>query len=333
MTRGWILGLAGFGVAVLIAAGVGFYVLISSASDEFRQGFARGMAESLAGLDTERFVTDRRGFVTTLPHVEVDRSLPPPPPPGRFDLVRYAAPLGPQWAYVTPVRNDGVRRPAVVYVHGGFEWSLGDVWTPNPYENDQSGGAFERPDLVVMHPSLRGSHDNPGRNECFLGEVDDVIAAAEHLAARPDVDPTRIHLVGHSTGGTLALLVAAAPSRFADVVAFGPSSHGDYGDDDCFPEGLAEQELNVRSPIQYVDVIRKPTWIVEGAEYGNTDAIDLMREYFGMAPIQVVIVPGLDHFSVLRPGTEVVADAIVAGTMTIDEAAIRARREAAIGAP
>ena len=331
MSRALILGLAGFGLFVLVGSTVAAIVFVRSLDEEDMRGFARGVAEGLArgaggegvggeGLvdDPERFANDRRALgPTALPHVPVDRSVPEAPRTPHLELVRYAAPLGPQWAYATPVRTDA-RRPAVVYVGGGFDWGIGDVWTPQPYENDQSGAAFQRPDLVVMYPSLRGSHDNPGRNECFLGEVDDLLAAGDYLAGRPDVDPARIYLVGHSTGGTLAMLVAAARPRFAGIFAFGPHSHADYGDDDCFPEGLPELELKVRSPVDYVDVIRTPTWVIEGEVDGNTAGIEWMKEYVGDAPVRFLVVPGLDHFSVLRPASDLLVEAIVSGPIVDD---------------
>ena len=96
------------------------------------------------------------------------------------------------------------------------------AWAPALRENDQSARGFRESGVVLMLPSLRGSNLNPGRNEFFFGEVDDVIAAANWLATRPDVDPNRIYLGGHSTGGTLALLVAESTPRFRAVFAFGP---------------------------------------------------------------------------------------------------------------
>lgn len=55
----------------------------------------------------------------------------------------------------------------------------------------------------MMFPSLRGGNDNPGVKEGFLAEVDDVLAAADFLGKQNYVDPGRIYLGGHSTGGTL----------------------------------------------------------------------------------------------------------------------------------
>ena len=65
-----------------------------------------------------------------------------------------------------------------------------------------------------MFPSLRGGNDNPGRREGFFGEVDDILAATDYLARQPHVDPKRIYLGGHSTGGTMVMLVAESTDRY-----------------------------------------------------------------------------------------------------------------------
>lgn len=76
--------------------------------------------------------------------------------------------------------------------------------------------------------------------------------------------------------------------------------------------------------------ITTPTFLIEGEEMGNADSVDALHAAPGSAPIRKVLVPGLDHFSVLAPGTEVVAAAILADEgagpdLRIDEAAILAR--------
>jgi dipeptidyl aminopeptidase/acylaminoacyl peptidase len=77
---------------------------------------------------------------------------------------------------------------------------------------------------------LRGGNDNPGRREGFLGEVDDVLAAADHLSKLPHIDPTQIYLGGHSTGGTLALLVAECSNT---SIAIRPMSEKTRCDHHC----------------------------------------------------------------------------------------------------
>lgn len=238
---------------------------------------------------------------------------PAPEPPGEiFDRIHYPAPLGDNVAYVTPV-SKGDRRPAIVWITGGFNWGIGESsWRPAPRSNDQSAASFREAGLVLMRPSLRGSNDNPGRNECFLGEVDDVIAAGRYLASRPDVDPDRIYLGGHSTGGTLVLLVAASTERFRGVIAFGPvDDPRGYGE--CIPTDLEGPEARLRAPIEFLDQIRNPTLIIEGTEGGNTTSFGAFELARGDAPVQLLAVSTADHFDVLAPVSELLARAIVEG--------------------
>lgn len=271
----------------------------------------------------------RQGLVTTV-FLPTDPAPPAEPDPAMFDLVRYPAPLGDNVAYVTPERT-GEKRPAIIWIAGGFDWGIGPVaWEEQGRENDQSARAFREAGMALMLPALRGSNGNPGANECMLGEVDDVVAAARWLATRSDVDPDRIWVGGHSTGGTLALLVAESrPAGIRGVVAFGPIDDvREYGDR-CVPGGADEREWQARSPEIYASTITIPTWIVEG-ENGNARGARHIRNAGGSAPIETLLVPGRDHFSVLAPGTEVVAAAILADTgptvaIAITEAAILAR--------
>ncbi len=57
---------------------------------------------------------------------------------------------------------------------------------------------------------LEGENDNPGQFELFYGEVDDAVAAIDYLRSVPYVDPSRIYLAGHSTGGSITLYPPAA---------------------------------------------------------------------------------------------------------------------------
>ncbi|MCA9574942.1 MAG: prolyl oligopeptidase family serine peptidase [Myxococcales bacterium] len=247
-----------------------------------------------------------------------DPTPPPAPPSDVFELVRYAAPLGDNVAYVTPVRPspDGARRPGLIWLSGGFRWSLGaHMWTPGPPENDQSATAFLAPDLVLMRPALRGVNGNPGDVECFVGEVDDVLAAAEYLATRPDVDPARIYLGGHSTGGTLALLAAESSARFRAVVALGaaPDARG-YGEPRCIPSDATTAEAELRAPALYLHEIRTPTVVAEGALGSWSRTYPALEAQRGTAPVTILSVPGLDHRTLVRPACLALLEAIRADT-------------------
>jgi len=243
-----------------------------------------------------------------------DSTPAPEPPTGVLEKVYYDAPLGKNVAYVTPVQP-GARRPAILWIQGGFQWGIdASVWKDAPRSNDQSAAAFRKAGIVEMYPALRGASQNPGHPECFLGEIDDVLAAAELLAKRPDVDPKRVYLGGHSTGGVMVLLAAASTPRFRTVFAFGPvADPRQYGTDGCLPPNTSDAEARPRAPIEFLHEIVTPTFIIEGAK-GNAAILPLLQKRIGKAPITILEIPDATHFSDLGPGCDVIAKAILADT-------------------
>lgn len=147
---------------------------------------------------------------------------PATPPAGTFNLVRYPAPPGELAAYLTPAPKGTDKHAAIVWIGGGDSAAIGDMWSEQDPKNDQSASAFRKAGIVLMVVSLRGGNDNPGEREGLYGEVDDVKAAGDFLARLPYVDPARIYLGGHSTGGTLVLLTMATTTQFRAAFAFGP---------------------------------------------------------------------------------------------------------------
>lgn len=259
---------------------------------------------------------ERRLHFSTHVFAETSHTPAPTPPAGVLTKVTYPAPLGSNVAYVTPNRP-GKKRPAVVWIGSGLDWSIGEVaWQKASRGTDRSARAFREAGLVSMYPALRGSNENPGKNECFLGEVDDLLAAQSYLGTREDVDPERIYLAGHATGGTLSLLAAASSSRFAAVFAFGPVSdvrqYGTPGGGGCLPADAAAEEVTLRAPVNFVGSIRTPTFVFEGGVGGNADVFDDLRAR-ASSSVHFTVVPGLDSTAILAPGTEVIARAILAG--------------------
>lgn len=259
---------------------------------------------------------DLRKNLKTAVAGERDETPAPEPPKGVLEKVMYDAPLGKNVAYITPVKP-GAKGPAIVWIHGGFNWGLDSTeWEDAPRDNDQSGSAFRKAGIAEMYPALRGDNGNPGHEECFLGEVDDVLAAADFLAKRPDVDPTRIYLGGHSTGAVMALLAVESTTRFRQVFAFGPVANPkQYGPNSCLPAEVADldAEWRPRAPIEWLHQIATPTLIIEG-EQGNAAVFPMMQKRSGRAPIRYVVVPGATHFTDLGPGSELIAKAILADT-------------------
>lgn len=226
------------------------------------------------------------------------------PPQDVLKLISYKGPLGDMAAYVSPSPGDGKRHPAIIWLVGGFSNSIGDfAWTPGPEANDQSASGFRDAGIVMLYPSLRGGNDNPGCIENFMGEVDDVVAAARHLATLDYVDPERIYLGGHSTGGTLALLVAASTDQFRAVFALGPV--GDvrgYGAETLAFDTSDNKEALLRAPKVWLKYIKTRTHIFEGAKNpGNADELAVLEQAKGRAPVTCHLIPDGNHFSIIRP--------------------------------
>jgi acetyl esterase/lipase len=270
----------------------------------------------------------RRGFATKLGGPQPAAEPVPQPPPDRFRLIKYPSPAGELSAYITPDPGDGRKHPAIVWITGGDCNSIGEVWEPAPRENDQTAAAYRRNGIVLMFPSLRGGNDNPGRREGFLGEVDDVLAAADDLGKQSYVDPARIYLGGHSTGGTLAMLVAEMSDRFRTVFAFGPVDDvRSYGGQFVYHQPGNLKESVLRSPGYWLDSVRAPLFVIEGTA-GNIEALRTMQSKSTNPLVRFVSVPGLDHFGILAPANEVIAAKILAdkgptASMTLSEQEVK----------
>lgn len=234
----------------------------------------------------------------------------PVPPPGILEKVTFPGPLGRYEAYASPVGTH--TRPAMVWIAGGFEWGLdASAWRAPDRDNDQSARAFREAGMVLMLPALRGNNTSPGDREYFVGEVEDILAAVAYVRARPDVDPARVYLGGHSTGGTLALLAAASGLDVRAVVAFGPVDDvRGYGKG--VPFELDEAQARARSPVYWMHLIRAPTWVIEGAREGNADVFPVLRRASAGAPVSFYAITGGDHFDVLAPLTEHLARTMMA---------------------
>jgi dipeptidyl aminopeptidase/acylaminoacyl peptidase len=233
-----------------------------------------------------------------------------------FRLVNYDSPLGPMAAYVGVSPNDGQKHPAIIWIVGGFDNSIGEVsWAPADPTNDQSASAFRKAGIVMMYPSLRGGNRNPGSVEGFYGEVDDVLAAADFLAKQTYVDSNRIYLGGHSTGGTLALLIAELDSRFRAVFAFGPVNDiRGYGSENLPFRLLDRKESELRSPGRWLHGIHNPTFVFEGTRQSNIGELTLLSHRSHNPLIQFHRLEGATHFSGLAPVSRLIAEKIVADT-------------------
>jgi acetyl esterase/lipase len=269
-------------------------------------------------LDSRSLATARTGFVTRVSTDRLDGFEGKPavvPPRGVLERRSFQGPVGRLTAYVSPDAGDGTRRPCVVWAHGGFgglgEW----LWQPAPRSNDQSVRAFREAGIVVVAPSFRGEDDNGGRHERYLGEADDYLAAARYAATLRYVDPNRIYLAGHSSGGTLVLLGSELSTAFRAAFSIG-------GDTDLVNirdvpfDRHDEKELAVRRAAPFVRAIRVPTFYFEGSRGATFGSAQWMaaRARESNTPFYAYPVRQASHFTILAPLTELLARKILADT-------------------
>jgi len=254
----------------------------------------------------------REGHTTRVVKSGESLSAPDKPTGKEFELTYYQSPVGRLAAYLTADPGDGKKHPAIVWITGGDNNSIGDVWTPQARSNDQSASAFRKAGIVMMFPSQRGGNNNPGQREGFYGEVDDILAATDHMAKLPYVDANQIYLGGHSTGGTMAMLVGACSDRYRAIFSLGPvAAIRQYGGDFVYCDTNNEKEMQLRSPIYWMHCVKSPMYVIEGAS-GNWDgAIEIMAEQNSNPNIQFFKIAGHDHFSVIGPIAEKLAGQIV----------------------
>ena len=296
--------------------GGGLTVLLILTCAGFRIARRAGVFQPAAVSDTSKSLPEARaGFATKLTRRESAGQPAPNPPPAIFRKVKYPAPPGDLTAYLSPDPGDGKKHPAIVWVTGGDCNTLDDVWKPGPPDNEQTASAYRLAGIPMMFPSLRGGNDNPGVKEGFFGEVDDVLAAADFLGEQSFVDPTRVYLGGHSTGGTLVVLAAESSARFRAVFSFGPADEVTGYERRFCPFNMNDRkEVEIRSPGLWLHSVRCPLFVFEGTVEGNTDSLLTMKRQSNNPLAHFYPVKGGNHVDILDPVNRLIAGKILADT-------------------
>jgi acetyl esterase/lipase len=275
-----ILGVCGV-PAVLVCGGIGVLAY-------------RLMAPSSFPAQTEDYIEARKHF-----HTRLVRQGPAPqpggqelPPPGVKEVEYQSGGLRLK-AWVNQVSGD-LKRPAVLFLHGGFAFGADDWDQAQP---------FRDAGFVVLAPILRGENGQPGVFSLFYDELEDVLSAAEALAALPDVDPSRLYVAGHSVGGTLALLAAMSSKQFRAAASF--SGSPDHVAFVRFQEEIVPfdqndpREFQMRSPLAFPQSLKCPTRLYFGNQEillrGSNEETARQAKSFGL-DVEAVSVPG-DHMT------------------------------------
>jgi len=215
----------------------------------------------------------------------------------------------------------GLRKPAIIYVHGGpprqmlLGWHYSDYYS-NAYALNQY---LASRGFVVLSVNYRLGigygrefHHPPQGGAQGAAEYQDVKASAEWLARQPQVDPRRIGIYGGSYGG---FLTALALARNSDLFAAGVDIHGvhDWSGERARPLLASDRyekapdtqrALDVAwqsSPISSVSTWRSPVLLIHGDDDRNvrfSQTVDLARrlEAQKVAFEELIIPDDTHHF-------------------------------------
>jgi len=201
-------------------------------------------------------------------------------------------------AWLSKTSGADGKRPAVLFLHGGFAFDREDWDLSQP---------FRDAGFIVMTPILRGENGQPGSFTLWYDEVDDVLAAAEFLSKQANVDPARLFLAGSSAGGTLTLLSAMASKRFRAAASFSASPDQallvQHAKLELPFDKTNARELQMRSPLAYAGSIKCPFRIY----YATQDHFVLTSQRTAAVAkekglnVEAVKIEG-DHGSIVPPG-------------------------------
>jgi dipeptidyl aminopeptidase/acylaminoacyl peptidase len=186
-------------------------------------------------------------------------------------------------AWYLPAAKDKPPHPAVVWSHGGPSVQVFDAWNPYLQSISQSG-------FAVLAPNFRGSSGYGARfldmkiSDVGGGDLEDVVAGAEWLRRRPEVDKSKIAIMGGSYGGFMTLMaLTKKPGVFSAGVAIAPvtdwsemykSSDNVYRKvlEEIFegpPDKRGELYRN-RSPVTHISQIKAPVLVTCGRKDSRT---------------------------------------------------------------
>ena len=245
---------------------------------------------------TQDYAEARKTFKTKLLRSSPapQESSPVEPPPG-VDQIEYSK-LNRLKAWISAAPSNSSKKPAVLFLHGGFAFGADDWESTKP---------FRDAGFIVMTPLLRGENGQPGSYSMFYDEVTDVLSALDFLSAQPNVDKSRIFVAGHSVGGTLTMLTAMASKKVRGAASFSGSPDQiswSEGRPEIVPfDPAAVKEFQMRSPIAFPGSFKCPMRLFYGDQEFGFSAVTEKLAVLAKGKklnVEAVKITG-DHFSAL----------------------------------
>jgi len=215
-------------------------------------------------------------------------------------------------SFFAPDRGDGY--PTICLCHG---IPSGQPPTPGDGGYPELAEWFCKAGYAVLVFSFRGAGESGG-NIDMVGWTEDVKTAVDYLYELPEVDSSRIALVGFSGGAAVSVVEAAKDKRVAGVAALACPAEfelflkdgnpkdmvayfrniGTIRDDD-FPHSPEEwfKGFGIVRPLDYVvDMANRPLLLVHGDKDETVDVSHAYQMYDKASePKKLVILEGAGH--------------------------------------
>lgn len=203
----------------------------------------------------------------------------------------------------------GKKYPMVIYIHGGPHSAYGEGWF-DEFQNLAAQGMF------VLFTNPRGSSNYGAdftystRGRWGMEDYQDLMKAVDIVAARPDVDSTKMGATGGSYGGFMTTWIATKTNRFKAIQTDRTITDWTYWYGASDAQGLTEFEFfgkpwdnqklyDELSPIRYVQKVKTPMLIVQSEEdhrtpMGSAEIWFMSLKKQGV-PVELVRYPRSNH--------------------------------------
>lgn len=212
--------------------------------------------------------------------------------------------------FLPPNARANDKLPAVIFSHGGPTRQMWLGWHSMYYYHQTYGGNqyLASKGYAVLSVNYRGGigygrafREAPKRGLRGASEYQDIVAAAQYLRGRSDVDANRIGLWGGSYGGFLTALGLA---RNSDLFAAGVDIHGvhDWTQRLSAAGGADRDAMKVAldaSPIGSAEKWRSPVLFIHGDDDRSvvfSQTTELARRLRELnKPFEQMVIPGEAH--------------------------------------
>ncbi len=202
----------------------------------------------------------------------------------------------------------GKKYPVALYIHGGPHSQYNEGW----FDEFQSlAGAG----VAVLYTNPRGSSGyntefQLTRGRWFAEDYQDLMKGVDVVAARADIDSTRMGVTGGSYGGVMTAWITSHTNRFKAAQTDRMISEWTYWWGASDAQGLTNGEFYGRpwqnqamydslSPIRYVQNVKTPTLLVQSEEDHRTPMGDAELWYQALkdlgVPAEFVRYPRSNH--------------------------------------